>query len=49
MRRLRNLLNLFRTEWLLEAQHEQPRPDHLRFLHDRIGEINDEIAWLGQQ
>jgi hypothetical protein len=49
MRRMRNLLNLFRTEWLLEAQHEQPSPAHLRSIHDRIGEINDEIAWLGQQ
>ena len=49
MRRMRTLLNLFRTEWLLEAQQEQPSPAHLRSVHDRIGEINDEIAWLGQQ
>jgi hypothetical protein len=49
MRRMQTLLNLFRTEWLLEAQHEQPRPAHLRFVHDRVAEINDEIAWLGKQ
>ncbi len=49
LNRTRRLLNLFRTEWLLEAQHEQPRPAHLRFVHDRIVDINDEIATLEQQ
>jgi hypothetical protein len=42
-------LNLFRTEWLLEAQQEQPRAAHLRFVHDRIVEIDDEIASLERQ
>jgi hypothetical protein len=45
----RRLLNLFRTEWLLEARQEQPRPAHLRFVHDRVVEINDEIASLERQ
>jgi len=45
----RRLLNLFRTEWLLEVQQDQPRPAHLRFVHDRIVEINDEIAGLERQ
>ena len=49
IRRARSLLNLFRTEWLLEIQQEQPRPAHLRFLHDRFGEINYELAWLERQ
>ena len=45
----RRLLNLFRTEWLLEARQEQPRPAHLRLVHDRVVEINDEIASLERQ
>ena len=45
----RRLLNLFRTEWLLEARQEQPRPAHLRFVLDRVVEINDEIANLERQ
>ena len=45
----RRLLNLFRAEWLLETQQEQPRPAHLRFVHDRIVEINDEIAHRERQ
>ena len=49
IRRLRSVLNLFRTEWLLEANQEQPRMAHLRFLHDSIVEINDEIATLEAQ
>ena len=49
MRRMRSLLNLFRTELLLETQQEKPHSGHLRFVHDRIGEINDQIASLGQQ
>ena len=47
--RTRRLLNLFRAEWLLEAQHPQSRVSHLRFVHDRIVEINDEIAHLEAQ
>ena len=43
---LRRGLQLFRTEWLLEAQQQQPRQDHLRFLHDRIVDIRDAIANL---
>jgi hypothetical protein len=49
LRQARRLLNLFRAEWLLEAQHEQPRPAHLRFVHDRIVDINDQIASLEGQ
>ena len=49
LNRTRRLLNLFRTEWLLEAQQDQPRPAHLRFAHDRVVEINDEIARLERQ
>jgi hypothetical protein len=45
----RRLLSLCRAEWVLEAQHPEPRGSHLRFLHDRIGEINDELAHLEAQ
>ena len=47
--RTRRLLNLFRAEWLLEAQRQERRPSHLRFVHDRIVEINDEIVHREQQ
>lgn len=47
--RTRRLLNLFRAEWLLEAQQEQPRASHLRCVHDRIVEINHEIVHREQQ
>ena len=43
---LRRGLQLFRSEWLLEAQHAQPRLEHLRFLHDRIVDIRDAISNL---
>ncbi len=46
LRRLRTLLNLLRVEWVLEARNPQPRMAHLQFLHDRIVELNDEIAQL---
>jgi hypothetical protein len=49
LRRLRSLLNLFRLEWILETRNQQPRPERLRFLHDRIVDINDEIALVEQQ
>ena len=49
IRRLRSVLNLFRAEWLMESQQEQPRLAHLRFLHDRIVDISDEISLLEQQ
>ena len=47
--RLRSTLNLFRTEWILEVQSEEPRMGHLRFLHAMVVEINDEIALLEEQ
>ena len=46
LRRARRLLKLFRAEWLLEAQQEQLRPAHLHFVHDRVVDINHEIARL---
>jgi hypothetical protein len=49
LRRLRPVRNLLRLEWLLEARNDQPRPAHLRFLHDRIVALNDEIALLEKQ
>ncbi len=49
LRRLRAALNLLRLEWLLEARQPQPRLAHLRFLNDRVTELNDEIALLERQ
>ena len=46
LNRTRRLLNLFRAEWLLEAQQDEPQPAHLHFVHDRIVEINHAIAHL---
>ena len=49
LNRTRRLLNLFRAEWLLENQQDPPCPAHLRFVHDRIVDLNDEIASLERQ
>jgi hypothetical protein len=46
LNQLRQGLQLFRAEWLLEVQQEQPRPAHLRFIHDRIVDIRDAISSL---
>ena len=44
--RLQGLINLLRTEWLLEAAREDRNHLHLRLLHDRILACQDEIdAW----
>ena len=47
--RLRSALNLFRTEWLMEARQQQPSFVHLRLVHAMVVEINDEIAVLERQ
>jgi hypothetical protein len=41
--------NLLRIEWLLEARKDQPRQPRLRFLHDSILDIGDELAELEKQ
>lgn len=49
LEQLRRGLQLFRTEWLLEARQPQPRIEHLRLLHDRIVDIRDAISDLERQ
>lgn len=44
--RMQSALRLFQTEWLLESQRPAPCYQRLRFLHDRIVEMRDEISTL---
>ena len=46
--RLRDAMQLFQLEWLLETQQEQPNSARLRFLNDAIGTIRDELSELEQ-
>ena len=39
-------MQLFQLEWILEAQQLQPRQGRLRFLHDAIVAMRDELASL---
>ena len=42
--RMQSALRLFQVEWLLESQRPAPCYQRLRFLHDRIVEMRDEIS-----
>jgi len=42
--RMQSALRLFQVEWLLESQRPAPCYQRLRFLHDRIIEMRDEIS-----
>ena len=42
--RMQSALCLFQAEWLLESQRPAPCYQRLRFLHDRIVEMRDEIS-----
>ena len=44
--RMPSALRLFQAEWLLESQRPAPCLHRLRFLHDRIVEMRDEISSL---
>ncbi len=46
IQRMSSALRLFQTEWLLESQRPAPCHQRLRFLHDRIVEMRDEISSL---
>jgi hypothetical protein len=39
----RAAIQLFQLEWILEARKTQPGLGRLRFLHDAVGEMKDEI------
>ena len=41
---MQSALRLFQVEWLLESQRPAPCYQRLRFLHDRIVEMRDEIS-----
>jgi hypothetical protein len=43
---VRSTLQLFQLEWLMETQTEQPRLPRLRFLHDAVVQMRDEISNL---
>ena len=44
--RVRSTMHMFRLEWLAEASQQQPNLAQLRFLHDAIVLMQDEIASL---
>ena len=44
--RMQSAIQLFQVEWLLESQRPAPCHQRLRFLHDRIVEMRDEISSL---
>ncbi len=48
IRHVQSNLQLFQLEWLLEAGLPQPRLARLRFLHDAIVAMKDEIISLEQ-
>jgi len=46
--RVRGAMQLFQVEWLLETQQEQSDSARLRFLHDAIDALRDELSELEQ-
>jgi hypothetical protein len=46
IRRVRTTLQAFQLEWLLEAQRPERNLGRLRFLHDAIMRMRDEISSL---
>lgn len=46
IQRVRSALQAFQLEWLLEAQRPARHLGRLRFLHDAITQIRDEVSSL---
>jgi hypothetical protein len=46
IQRVRSALQAFQLEWILEAQRPERNLGRLRFLHDAITQIRDEISSL---
>jgi hypothetical protein len=44
--RMQSAMQLFQLEWLLESQRPAPCCQRLRFLHDRIVEMRDQLQEL---
>jgi hypothetical protein len=42
----RSATQLVHLEWILKARKTQPRLGRLRFLHDAVGEMKDEVLCL---
>lgn len=47
IQRVRSTLQAFQMEWILEAQRPEHNLGRLRFLHDAITQMRDEILSLG--
>ena len=47
IQRVRSALQAFQMEWILEAQRPEHNLGRLRFLHDAIVQMRDEISSLG--
>jgi hypothetical protein len=48
LQRARSAIQLFQLEWILEARKTQPSLARLRFLHEAIGQMKDEVLSLEQ-
>ncbi len=46
--RVQSSIQLFQLEWLLESQKPQPSLPRLRFLHDMVVKMKDEVVSLEQ-
>ena len=46
--RVRSAIQLFQLEWIVEARKAQPSLGRLRFLHEAIGEMKNEVLSLEQ-
>jgi hypothetical protein len=46
--RVQSAMQLFQLEWLMESQKSQPSLPRLRFLHDMIAQMRDEVGSLEQ-
>ena len=44
--RIQSAMQLFQLEWLLESQRPAPCCQRMRFLHDRIVAMRDELEEL---
>jgi len=42
----RSAIQLVQLEWIVEARKAQPSLGRLRFLHDAVGEMKDEVLSL---
>jgi hypothetical protein len=48
LRRARSAIQLFQLEWVLEARKAQPSLGRLRFLHEAVGQMKDEVVSMEQ-